>query len=71
MPRIKLKRNEPFEVALRRFKRACDNAGVIEDTRKKEFYEKPTWKKKRAKKEAAQKTRRMQRRNNINKKRFY
>lgn len=71
MPKIQVKRNEPFEVALRRFKRTCDNAGVIEDTRKKEYFEKPTWTKKRKKKEAVQREHKQQRRNKINTKRLY
>ena len=40
MPSIKVRENEPFDIALRRFRRACDRAGVITDVRKKEFYEK-------------------------------
>ena len=47
MPAIKLKDNEPFDIALRRFKRACEKAGVLADVRKREFYEKPTSKRKR------------------------
>jgi small subunit ribosomal protein S21 len=43
MPSIKVRENEPFDIALRRFRRTCDRAGVITDVRKKEFYEKPTW----------------------------
>ena len=27
MPIVKLKENEPFDVALRRFKRSCEKAG--------------------------------------------
>ena len=42
MPVVKLKENEPFDIALRRFKRACEKAGVLADVRKREFYEKPT-----------------------------
>jgi small subunit ribosomal protein S21 len=42
MPAVKLKENEPFDIALRRFKRACEKAGVLADVRKREFYEKPT-----------------------------
>ena len=42
MPAVKLKENEPVEIALRRFKRACEKAGVLADVRKREFYEKPT-----------------------------
>ena len=42
MPNVRVKENEPFEVALRRFKRSCEKAGVLADVRRREFYEKPT-----------------------------
>ena len=42
MPSIRVKENEPFDVALRRFKRACEKAGVLTEVRRREFYEKPT-----------------------------
>jgi small subunit ribosomal protein S21 len=42
MPSVRLKENEPFEVALRRFKRSCEKAGVLSEVRRREFYEKPT-----------------------------
>lgn len=42
MPQVKVKDNEPFDIALRRFKRACEKAGVLADVRSREFYEKPT-----------------------------
>ncbi|MYM63308.1 30S ribosomal protein S21 [Pseudomaricurvus sp. HS19] len=48
MPAVKLKENEPFDVALRRFKRACEKAGVLSEVRSREFYEKPTTVRKRA-----------------------
>lgn len=47
MPTIRVKENESFDVALRRFKRLCEKAGVIGELRKREFYEKPTAKRKR------------------------
>lgn len=47
MPSIKLKENEPFDVALRRFKRSCEKAGILAEVRRKEFYEKPTAARKR------------------------
>ena len=47
MPMVKLKENEPFDVALRRFKRSCEKAGVLAEVRRKEFYEKPTAARKR------------------------
>jgi|TARA_B100001105_G_scaffold55731_1_gene42373 small subunit ribosomal protein S21 len=42
VPQVKLKENEPFDVALRRFKRSCEKAGVLAEVRRREFYEKPT-----------------------------
>ncbi len=47
MPNVKVRENEPFEVALRRFKRTCEKADVLAETRKREFYEKPTQERKR------------------------
>ena len=47
MPNVRVKDNEPFEVALRRFKRSCEKAGVLAEVRSREFYEKPTWERKR------------------------
>jgi small subunit ribosomal protein S21 len=49
MPLVKVKEGEPFDVALRRFKRSCEKAGVLADIRKREFYEKPTQERKRKK----------------------
>lgn len=42
----------PFDVALRKFRKAVDEAGTLQKLREKEFYEKPTAKRKRKKKEA-------------------
>ncbi|MEQ8408944.1 MAG: 30S ribosomal protein S21 [Gammaproteobacteria bacterium] len=42
MPQVKLKENEPFDIALRRFKRSCEKAGILAEVRRREFYEKPT-----------------------------
>ena len=47
MPAVKVKENEPFDVALRRFKRSCEKAGVLAEVRRREFYEKPTQVRKR------------------------
>lgn len=46
--------HESVESALRRFKRKCSRDGIIGDLRKKEFYEKPSVRK-RKKSEAARK----------------
>ena len=47
MPTVRIKENEPFDVALRRFKRTIEKAGVITELRSREFYEKPTAERKR------------------------
>ena len=47
MPTIKVRDNEPFDIALRRFKRACEKAGVLAEVHRREFYEKPTQVRKR------------------------
>ena len=47
MPSVKVKENEPFDVALRRFKRSCEKAGILSEVRRREFYEKPTQERKR------------------------
>jgi small subunit ribosomal protein S21 len=47
MTTIRLKENEPFEVAMRRFKRTIEKTGLLTDLRAREFYEKPTAERKR------------------------
>jgi small subunit ribosomal protein S21 len=47
MPTIRVKENEPFDVALRRFKRAVEKTGLLTELRAREFYEKPTAERKR------------------------
>lgn len=47
MPTIIVQENAPFDVSLRRFKRACDRAGIPARLKQLEFYEKPTAKRKR------------------------
>ncbi|XOZ33208.1 30S ribosomal protein S21 [Halomonadaceae bacterium KBTZ08] len=42
MPAVKVRDNEPFDAALRRFKRSCEKAGVLSEVRRREHYEKPT-----------------------------
>jgi small subunit ribosomal protein S21 len=49
MPSVRVKDTEPFDSALRRFKRVCEKAGVISEIRRREFYEKPTTERKRRK----------------------
>ena len=49
MPSVRVKENEYFDAALRRFKRSCEKAGVLTELRRREFYEKPTQERKRKK----------------------
>ena len=48
MPTIRVKENEPFEVALR-LKRTIEKSGLLTELRAREFYEKPTAERKRKK----------------------
>ena len=47
MPNVRVKENEPFEIAMRRFKRSCEKAGILAEVRRREAYEKPTTERKR------------------------
>jgi len=62
MPGVRVKESEPFDVALKRFKKQCEKAGILSEIRKREHYEKPSVKKKRkaiaARKRALKKMRR-------------
>ena len=42
MPVVRVRDNEPFDIALRRFKRSCEKAGILTEIRRREYYEKPT-----------------------------
>jgi len=47
MPGVKVREDETFENALKRFKKLCDRTGILSEARKREYYEKPSVKKKR------------------------
>lgn len=71
MPSVKVRENEPFEYALRRFKRSCEKAGVLAETRRREFYEKPTQERKRKSAAAVKRDLRRLARDNIRRTRMY
>ena len=54
MSSVIVKENETLDSALRRFKRSCAKAGIQQEIRKRENYEKPSVKRKK-KYEAARK----------------
>ena len=47
MPTVRVRDNEPFDIAIRRFKRACEKAGILAEVHRREVYEKPTAMRKR------------------------
>ena len=47
MPKVEIHDSNHFDVAMRRFKRACEKAGIPTKLRQIEFCEKPTSKRKR------------------------
>ena len=49
MPSVKVRESEHFDAALRRFKRACEKAGILTELPRREYYEKPTQERKRKK----------------------
>ena len=63
MPVVKVKENESFEQALRRFKKTCEKAGILTELRRREYYDKPSIRKKKktaaARKRALKKLKRM------------
>lgn len=63
MPGIKIKENESFENALRRFKKQVEKTGILSEVRKREHFEKPSIKRKKkalaAKKRAMKRMRKM------------
>lgn len=63
MPGLKVKESEPFELVLKKFKKQCEKAGILSEVRKREYYEKPSMKRKKkaiaARKRALKKQRKM------------
>jgi len=47
MPGVLVRDDEPFEKALKRFKKTCEKAGIISDMKKHQHFEKPSERKKR------------------------
>ena len=61
MPKVRVRKDEPIDKALRRLKRKMDKEGIIRQVRQLEHFEKPSQKKRRkmlkAKKDAFNKNR--------------
>jgi len=52
MAGITVKEGEPYESFIRRFRRACEKAGVLRELKRHEYYEKPSDRRKRKMAEA-------------------
>ena len=44
---VRVREDEPFEIALKKFKRKCIRDGIFAEVRKRHYYEKPSIKKRR------------------------
>ncbi|MBD3232235.1 MAG: 30S ribosomal protein S21 [candidate division Zixibacteria bacterium] len=57
MTSVRVRDEESFERALRRFTKACEKAGLMTDIKKHQYFEKPSEKKKRKMNAAKRKAR--------------
>ena len=59
MPNVKVRDNESFEKALRRFTKSCEKTGLMSEIRKHQHFEKPSERRKRKFNAARRKQRRL------------
>jgi small subunit ribosomal protein S21 len=71
MPNVRVREGESFDIAIRRFKRSCEKAGVLSEVRRREFYEKPTTVRKRKAAAAVKRAQKIRSRNTIRQRRMY
>lgn len=61
MPYVRVRENDSFENALKKFKKQCEKEGILSEVKKREHYEKPSVKRKKkalaARKKAVKKIR--------------
>jgi len=65
MPSVRVRDNENFEKALRRFSKACEKTGLLSEIKKHQHFEKPSERRKRKLNAALRKQRRMLRLENF------
>ncbi|MDZ7360274.1 MAG: 30S ribosomal protein S21 [candidate division KSB1 bacterium] len=61
MPSVRVRENESFEKALRRFTKACEKTGLLSEIKKHQHFEKPSERRKRKLEAARRKQRRLMR----------
>jgi len=49
---VEVMENEPFEKVLKRFKRLVEKEGILTEVKRRQFYEKPSEKRKRKERQA-------------------
>jgi small subunit ribosomal protein S21 len=59
---VRIKDGDSFEGALRRFKKQCEKGGLMAELRKREYYEKPSIRRKRKAVAARKRMAKMQKR---------
>ncbi len=59
MIHIKVRENEPFEKALKRFTKACEKSGLMSEIKKHQHFEKPSERRKRRENAARRKIRKL------------
>jgi|TARA_B100000085_G_scaffold219009_1_gene203702 small subunit ribosomal protein S21 len=74
MPKVILNKNKsrkpmPFDVALRKFNKLVEEANIMQEVRKREFYIKPTTRRKLKKQEALKRQSKLNAENPMNQKR--
>jgi len=57
--------NEPFEKAFKKFKRLVEKEGILTEVRRRQFYEKPSEKKKRRERQARKRILKAMKRRNM------
>lgn len=60
MTGVRVREDESFEKALRRFNKTCERSGILADIKKHQHFEKPSERRKRKLAAAKRKTRRQQ-----------
>lgn len=61
---VKVREGESVEEALRRFKRECERNGIMQEIKRREYYESPSIRRKRKQAESRRKMRRRMARQN-------
>jgi len=62
MAKVELKKDEPIEIAIRKFRKEVEKEGILKILKDKQYYKKPSLEKKLAKEKAAKKLKRRLRR---------